>query len=149
MNVLLIRDVPGFGQAGEIKNARPGYVRNYLFPNKLAVEATAERLELAKKNAASLEKQKARAEQSLNEVIDRLQTLELRFKSPANAEGKLYGSVTSSQILDTVRKQFQVDVPASVAITPASYKALGQHESTWTFPNHRTVRLTIHIETTT
>jgi large subunit ribosomal protein L9 len=110
MKVLLKEDVRGQGKKGEIINVSDGYARNFLFPRKLAViaDAKAENEVKAKKEAAihkiESEKQKAK------ELSERLSQITLKITSAAAPDGKLYGSVTSSNIAEVLKSQENVDI---------------------------------------
>ncbi len=146
MNVLLIRDVPGFGRAGEIKTARPGYVRNFLFPQQLAVEATPDRIAKVKRDEAAVSQRRAAVEADLQELMQKLGQVELRLSVSANAEGRLYGSVSVSQIRQEISNRLKLSVPESATLEPAVLKTLGEHRLAWHFPNHQTVHFILHLD---
>lgn len=104
MKVILLQDVKGKGKKGEVKNVSDGYARNYLFPKKLAEEATSGNLNALKANQKKERKQaeaeKAEAER-LKEKIEKL-TVDISAKS--GEDGRLFGSVTSKQIAEQLKK---------------------------------------------
>ena len=110
MKVVLLRDVKNIGKRDEILNVSDGYARNFLFPQKLAAEATPGVLkEIQKKRAA----QDAREAEQLAEARARAEklkgkTVELRIK--CGEKGRLYGSVTAAEVADALEKQHGVTV---------------------------------------
>lgn len=105
MKVIFIKDVKGRGKAGEVKNVADGYARNYLLPNNLAVEATKGNMQSLKakqqSEARKAEEEKQEAEQ-LKVLLEKT-TVELKAKTGEG--GRLFGSITSKQIADELKKQ--------------------------------------------
>ncbi len=105
MKVVLLKDVKNIGKRDEILNVSDGYARNFLFPQKLAVEAKPGTLkEIEKKRAAqdareaeALAEAKAKAAALKGKVID--------LKIKCGAQGRLYGSVTTAEVAEALEKQ--------------------------------------------
>lgn len=110
MKVILLENVVGLGKAGEIKNVRDGYARNYLIPKRLVEVATEKKEEYLTKLSEKLkEKAKKFYENalSLKETIEK-ETIEIKAK--AGEEGKLFGSVTNTDIANALKeKGYDVD----------------------------------------
>ncbi len=110
MRVLLLKDVYKLGHAGEVKKVADGYGRNFLLPHSLAVLATPEAL----KRAETLRQNAAIARSALNAelsgVAEKLATVVLFFPSKAGETGKLYGSVTSTQIAAKIKEASGLDI---------------------------------------
>lgn len=102
MKVILADDVRGLGHRGETVNVKPGYARNYLFPQGTAYEATTANLrrlsEEKKKYDQKMLNEKAVAE----EVAKKVEGTTILVTKKAGEEGQLYGSVTSSDIADAL-----------------------------------------------
>ena len=110
MRVLLLKDVYKLGHAGEVKKVADGYGRNYLLPHSLAVLATPEalkRAETLRQNAAIA---RAKLNNELSGVAEKLAGVVLFFPSKAGETGKLYGSVTSAQITAKVKEVSGLDI---------------------------------------
>jgi len=104
MRVLLLKDVYKLGHAGDIKKVADGYGRNFLIPQRLATLATTaavKQAETLRQNAA-ITRSKLNAE--LSGVAEKLNGLVLTFAVKAGETGKLYGSVTTAQITDEIKK---------------------------------------------
>ncbi len=111
MKVIFLKDVKGKGKKGEVKNVSDGYARNYLLKNNLAEEATPANLkawEARKRKNAELEQKEKEEAIQLKETLEKI-TVEIKAK--AGDGGRLFGSITSKQIADTLAKQhgYKVD----------------------------------------
>ncbi len=104
MKVVLERDVPGLGKAGEIKNVSNGYARNYLFPRKLAAQATPAAIKAAHARQKAKKAKEERAREHSQHIVTRLQDKPLFFKAKAGATGHLYGSVTSADVAQAIER---------------------------------------------
>ncbi len=110
MKVILLADVKGTGKKQEIVNVSDGYARNFLFPRKLAVDATpGAAKELEKKQAAERARETERrlaAEKKAGSLRGKVITVVAK----CGAQGRLYGSVTGAEIADALKEQHGVDV---------------------------------------
>ncbi|NIS83115.1 MAG: 50S ribosomal protein L9 [Anaerolineales bacterium] len=102
MKVLLLKDVHKLGRAGDVKKVADGYGRNYLLPQGLAVLATPGMLKQAERIRQKATEERARLNQELGAVAERLEGLELIFPVKAGETGRLYGSVTAGLIADGI-----------------------------------------------
>lgn len=108
MKVIFTKDVKGKGKKGEVKNVAEGYARNYLLKNNLALEATNANLSAldAKKN-----KEKKEAKEELEEakqLSKKIAELTVELKAKAGEGGRLFGSITSKQIADELKKKHKI-----------------------------------------
>ena len=128
MKVVLQQDVKGQGKKGELVNVSDGYARNYLFPRKLAIEATADAL-----NTINL-KEKARREQEafekarLTEVAEKLKESPVKVTAKAGSSGRLFGSVTNVEIAEALKSQYGVDIDRHKIVMNEPIKAFGTFE---------------------
>ena len=98
MKVILLDNIVGLGRAGEIKSVKDGFARNFLLPKKMAELATKSREHHIQKISAKLsEKARKFHEDSLSQK-DSLEKEEIEIKSKAGEEGKLFGSITNTDI---------------------------------------------------
>lgn len=110
MKVILVKDVKGFGKAGDLANAKTGYARNFLIPNGLAKEATKENLEIWEAEQAEIKKIEAENIKKANELKEVLEKLTVVIKVKTGSGDKLFGSITSQDICDNLNKQHNIDV---------------------------------------
>ncbi|WP_284140643.1 MULTISPECIES: 50S ribosomal protein L9 [unclassified Virgibacillus] len=111
MKVIFVKDVKGKGKKGEVKNVSDGYARNYLLKNNMAVEATPgnlKGLDAQKKKQDQLEQEEK--EEAIN-LKDKLAALTVEMKAKSGEGGRLFGSITSKQIADVLKKEhgYQID----------------------------------------
>ena len=126
MNVILLEPVDGLGEAGEVVRVRPGYARNYLVPQGLALPATdANRAELQARLA-----QRARVLADRKTDAERLQemlgeaTLEISVKA---GEERIYGSVGNKDIAQALKAAYDVDVDRRKIVLQDPIKMLGEY----------------------
>ncbi len=110
MKVVLKADVKGQGKKGQIIQVSDGYARNFLFPKGLAAPADA-KAENELKNQISSNAYKAKVElENAQELKKKLESISVTAKATAGTDGKIYGSVTNSNISDLLEKQHGVKI---------------------------------------
>jgi large subunit ribosomal protein L9 len=110
MKVMLIKDVYKLGRAGDIKKVADGYGRNYLLPQGMAVLATAGAIRQAEKIRETATKYRATLNNEMGAVADVLKGVALAFSSKAGETGKLYGSVTTQNIVDGIKSKTGIEI---------------------------------------
>ena len=105
MKVLLTQNVDGFGKKGEIKNAADGYARNFLFPKKLAVPATAEAIKGVADEKATEEKKLQKGLEDVKSMAEKLKSVELTLLLSLGEEGQAFGSISSQDIAEALQKK--------------------------------------------
>jgi large subunit ribosomal protein L9 len=127
MQLILLQDVQNLGQAGELVSVRPGYGRNYLVPRGFAVTATVlnkNRLEHEKAVIArKVEKERATA----NDLATRINGMTLQFERQVGEDERLFGSVTSRDIAEQL-KRANVEIDHRWVQLDSAVKALGKYE---------------------
>lgn len=117
-------------KTGEIKEIAAGYARNYLFPNKLAVIATAGKIKQAeekrKKIAAKQEKNKADEER----LINSLKNVSLSITVKTNDDGKMFAALNIKDINEAIFKQLKVNIPDKWINIDETIKELGDYQIT-------------------
>lgn len=110
MKVILLTDIYKQGVAGEIVSVADGYARNYLIPRKLAVQATEAELKRAEKLRSQADARRAALENRLNDLARQIDGVELFFERRASPTGKLFGSVTTTDIAEALLKKTGIDM---------------------------------------
>ncbi|HZA58174.1 MAG TPA: 50S ribosomal protein L9 [Solirubrobacterales bacterium] len=100
---VLLAEVEGLGEAGDAVDVSPGYLRNYLIPRKLAQPATKGALEDARKRLERAEEDERRAAERADETAALLSKTVLTISHRAGEDGKLFGSVTSKEIVEAIQ----------------------------------------------
>ena len=110
MKVILLQDVKGVGKKDEIVNASDGYARNFLFPQKLAVEATPGAMKgIEKMRKAEAEREAERRAQA-TATAESLRGKVINMSVKTGSQGRLYGSITSAEVAAELKKQHGVDI---------------------------------------
>jgi large subunit ribosomal protein L9 len=129
MQVILTQDVDNLGKAGELVSVRPGYGRNYLVPRGLAVSATVRNKNRLDHEKALIEKRVAKERATATEIAGRINGMTLQFERQVGEDEKLFGSVTSRDIADQL-KRANVEIDHRWVALDQPVKALGKYETT-------------------
>ena len=105
MKVILLQDVRGQGKKGELVNVSDGYARNFLFPRKLAQEATADNINTMRMNDKAKQEKEQRAREEAAALSAKLRDMTLTVLAKGGGAGRLFGSVTSQEISDALAEQ--------------------------------------------
>jgi large subunit ribosomal protein L9 len=126
MKVLLLDDVYKLGRAGDVKKVAPGYARNYLMPQGLAVLATPGAMKYADRIKKQGEIKRAQVNQELGGVAERLAGKRFTFAAKASETRRLYGSINTQMIAEAVSEEIGVSVEAK-QIESQPLRMLGRH----------------------
>ena len=127
MKVILTKDVKAQGKKGQLIEVSDGYAKNFLLPKGLAIIAGAKEMnELKNKESAErfkieTERKEARA------VADKLNGVVVKITATAGAEGKLYGSVTSMEIVETLEREHGISIDKRKIVMGDPIKAFGSY----------------------
>lgn len=128
MKVILQQDVKGQGKKGQMVNVSDGYARNFLLPRKPGGGGHGgkrqhhEDADKAKKAREAEEKAQAQA------LSEKLQSCPVKIAAKAGQGGRLFGSITSKEISEELKKQYGLDVNKSKLVLPEPLKAFGSYE---------------------
>jgi large subunit ribosomal protein L9 len=126
MEVMLLKDVYKLGRAGDVKRVANGYGRNFLIPQGLATMATPGALTQSDRIRASAEEERARLNNELTAVFEVLNGLQINFPVKAGETGKLYGSVTTQMISESIMENKGIEVDRTQIISEP-IRSLGVH----------------------
>jgi len=127
MDVILTENVKGLGTIGEVVKVKPGYGRNYLVPQGLAVEASVRNIKELEHHKRQLAYKAEKLSKEAAAVKARIEAVECSFVHKASDEGKLFGSVTTKEIAESlVAKGIEIDRRKILLDQPI--KELGMHE---------------------
>lgn len=127
MDVILLRDVEKVGLRGDVVSVARGYARNFLFPRKLAEEATTARVAELHKRDAQRARHEAKTADEAQAIAATLAKTELRFDVKAGPTGSLFGSVTPTDIADALWEKAKVRVDRR-KIGIDTIKRIGRYE---------------------
>jgi large subunit ribosomal protein L9 len=125
VRVLLTKDVPNFGKAGDMKRVARGYANNYLFPRGLAMMPTAGAVRHVEIMAKADAKRNEKANAEARALAERIDKTTLSFKAKVGEQGRLYGSITSQDIVDKLNEKLGLDVDRRKITLPEPLKQVG------------------------
>jgi large subunit ribosomal protein L9 len=110
MNVVLLETIEGLGSVGQEVRVKDGYARNYLIPKGLALLATDRNIGAFKDKIDARIKSEAKSREHAEKLSEKLESLSLTFRVKSGQEGKLFGSITATDVFDALTaKGFEVD----------------------------------------
>ena len=110
MKVILLQDVKKLGKKGDVINASDGYARNFLFPRKLAEEATDNNLHILNNKKENERKQKLAEIEAAQKLAAELKGKEIKITAKTGENGKLFGAITSKDVAELINTQYKVKV---------------------------------------
>lgn len=126
MKVILLEDVKGVGKKDQIVNAADGYARNFLFPKKLAVEATPGAMKGVEKMRKAEAEREAQRRADATAQADALRGKVISMSVKCGAQGRLYGSITAQEIAEALAEQYQAPVDKRKIDLSEPIRALGE-----------------------
>lgn len=126
MKVILLADVKGHGKKGELCNVSDGYARNFLFPKKLAVEADNAAMSEFKSREEAKIHHKQEEIAAAKATAAKLEGKTVTMKAKAGAGGKLFGSVTTKEVAQEIKKSFGIEIDKK-KMTMADIKNFGEY----------------------
>jgi large subunit ribosomal protein L9 len=135
MQVILIQDVNNLGGANELVTVKNGYGRNFLIPQKMAVEANPSNMKMLEERKKQQAKKEAKLLAEINSVIAALQAGALKIGAKTGTSGKIFGSVTSVQIARAIREQKGYEIDRRRISIIDEVKELGIHKAKIDFGN--------------
>jgi len=127
MQLILLQDVTNLGKAGELVSVRPGYGRNYLVPRGFAVTATVHNKNRLDHEKAVIARKVEKERATANDLATRINGMTLQFERQVGEDEKLFGSVTSRDIAEQLKKA-NVDIDHRWIQLDQAVKALGKYE---------------------
>ena len=125
MKVILKDNIKGVGKKNEVINASDGYARNFLFPKNLAVEATPENMQKLNSQNQAKQYRKDQEKEQAQEIAKKLETLTVEIKVQAGENGKIFGSVSSKEISESLEKQYKIIIDKKKIEIKEPIKVLG------------------------
>ena len=127
MKVIFLQDVRGQGKKGELKEVSEGYGRNYLLPRGLATEATKDNLNALALKEKAKKAQEAKERALAEENAARLKDIVVNIRAKAGANGRLFGSVTSQEIVEALQAQHGIVLEKNRIVQGDPIKSFGSY----------------------
>ncbi len=126
MKVIFTADVKGQGKKGEVKNVSDGYAKNFLLPKGVAIEATASNLNDIKGKNDSIKFKKDTEEEQARALSEKLKTISVKITAKCGENGKLFGSITSKDLFDELKKQHNISIDKRKFVLHDGIKSIGE-----------------------
>ena len=146
MKLILKKDVPNLGDAGEVVQVKAGYGRNYLIPQGLAYLASAANIQLLEAEQAQARELKRRDFLEARRRASQLEGLTLTFSERAGDDGKLFGSVSVADIVDRAGASLDFELDKKAVQLDEPLKSLGSFEVPLRLHADVTVNVTVEVE---
>ena len=127
MKVILLQDVKKMGKKGDVIEASDGYARNYLFPRKLAEEATANALHVVNAKKENERKKKLAELEEAQKLAAELKGKEVSIEAKAGESGRLFGAITNKDVAEVINSQFNLSIDKK-KIVVNTIKVAGTYE---------------------
>lgn len=145
MQIILIQDVNNLGGANEVVTVKNGYARNFLIPQKMAVEASPSNLKQLEERLKQLKKKEDKMLAEINKVIAALQDGALKIGAKTGTSGKIFGSVTTVQIAKAIREQKGYEIDRRRISLVDEIKELGNYTAKVDFGNGNETDLALEV----
>ncbi len=127
MQVLFVEDVPGTAYAGDIKNVKNGFARNYLLPKRLAVLATPDQMNRVARLQSAASQRRDTAEKSMSAVAEKIDGTSITIEVRAGRNNRLYGSITNTMIAEELNAIAGQEIDRRLVVTEP-IRQLGTYE---------------------
>lgn len=128
MQIILTQDIDNLGAANEVVKVKPGYARNFLLPNKMALEASPQNLKVAEQRQKAQAKKEAELLKEIGIVKAKLQESPLQLVAKTGTSGKIFGSITSIQVARAIKEQKGYEIDRKRITIGDDVKEVGEHK---------------------
>ncbi len=145
MDIILIQDVDNLGAANEVVKVRNGYARNFLIPQKWALEANPSNLKQLDEKMKQVRKKEDKMLADLNIVIGKLRESPLKIGAKTGTSGKIFGSVTPLQISRAIREEKGYEIDRKKITIQSEVKELGSYKANIDFGNGNSTEVDFEV----
>lgn len=128
MQIILTQDIDNLGAKNEVVKVKPGYARNFLLPNKMALEASPQNLKVAEQRQKAQSKKEAEMLKEIGIVKAKLLESPLQLVAKTGTSGKIFGSITSIQIARAIKEQKGYEIDRKRITIGDDVKEIGEHK---------------------
>lgn len=125
MKVILLKDVKNLGKKDDEVDVSNGYAANYLFPNKLAVALTERGREIRDEALKKIQDEEAKKIAEAQDIAGKLSTINLEFKAKVAADGRMIGTISTKQITEALKTQYNIVIDKRKFLDHYLVNALG------------------------
>ncbi len=127
MKVILTTTIKKLGKLGETVSVKPGYARNFLFPNNMALRENKKNIEHYEKIKDQMKKNEDEKLSKANELIEKIKNIKIMFNMEADEKDQLYGSISKKEIIDYLLDK-NIKVKSDDVIIRNQIKSIGEHK---------------------
>ena len=146
MKVILLQDVKGKGKKGQMLEVSDGYARNFMLPKKMAIEATTDAINTMRMNDKATAERIAREKAEALALSKQLREMTVVVTAKGGGAGKLFGSVTSQEIVDALKAKSGISLDKRKIVVSDPIKNVGTYTVTCKLGYEITAPLTVKIE---
>ncbi|MBE5851063.1 MAG: 50S ribosomal protein L9 [Lachnospiraceae bacterium] len=146
MKVILLQDVKSVGKSGDVVEVSDGYAKNFIFKKKLGIQADSKNLNDLKLKKANDEKVAAENLAAAQAFGKQIETKTIVVKLKAGEGGKTFGSVSSKEIAQEAKSQFDMDIDKKKIVLPEPIKSFGMFEVPVKLHPQVTANLKVKVE---
>ena len=128
MKVILKKDVKGLGKKEQMVEVSDGYAKNFLLPKGVAVLANATNVNIMKTKKEAEKRKKEKDIEKANKLAKEIKNIQLEIKAKSGGAGRLFGSITSKDIVEKLKQDFNIDIDKRKLNLQDSIKTLGEHD---------------------
>ena len=128
MKVILQQDVKGQGKKGQMVEVSEGYARNFLLPRKMAIPATTDAINTMNLKEKARKAEEARQKAEAEATAEKLKECMVKLTAKAGNGGRLFGAVTTKEISEGLKAQFNIDIPKQKLVLDEPIKAFGSYQ---------------------
>ncbi len=145
MQIILIKDVDNLGAAHELVDVKPGYARNYLIPEKYAIEASGSNMKIMQERHKQLKKREDKLMAEIAKVTEVLKASPVKIGAKTGTSGKIFGSVTSIQLARAIREQKGYEIDRRRISIVDDVKEVGTHKAQIDFGKDQILELEFEV----
>ena len=145
MNIILIKDVDNLGSAHEMVEVKPGYARNYLIPQKFAIEASGSNKKIMEERRKQLQKKEDKLMAQIASVTEVLKSSPVKVGAKIGISGKIFGSVTAIQLARAIREQKGYEIDRRRITILDDVKEAGVHKASIDFGKENIVEIEFEV----
>ncbi|MBI4339327.1 MAG: 50S ribosomal protein L9 [Chloroflexi bacterium] len=146
MRIIFLSDVPGSGLAGEVKEVKNGYARNYLLPKKLATVATHDQIQRLDAIRRAGEARRLKEEEDMKSLASMLAETPVNLTARVGPTGKFYGAVTSSHIAEELNRLTQRDFDRRLIHLEKPIQEPGEYKVELRFPQGLSATVSVVVQ---
>ena len=147
MEIILLEKVNKLGDIGQTVKVKPGYARNFLFPNKMAIRATEENKQVFEKKKDQLQKANLEKKKMAEELIAKVPNSVVIYRE-ASEQGALFGSVTSRDVVNEINNNSELSLKAKDFTIKQIIKNIGEYSGILSLHPEVSKDIIINVKTT-